>query len=317
MNKFKVGQKAPFVENLLIIEGITRSGKFLVANIINGLEDIEPAQYSVLLEQIPFLALYDFIEKKTAQQLIRCEIDIRSYDMLIGRNLNQRLSDKSSIYNIPDYQKFLDRTKGPEGTVVLKDFQKKRIYSPFILHESMTNISIYFETFPKAKCIAIQRNPLELAYSWYKRGLTKRWGTDPILFQIPLAKHTGNKIFPWFAIGWEDIYLKSSEIDRAILSIKSLTQMAQKSYKNLPPNFKNSILIVNFESLISSPGSEIERISKFLGKKVLPQMKTILKREKLPIKKQKTKQREKLKNFKTLANKKYLKELLDLPTKLS
>ena len=40
MNKIKVGQKAPLVENLLIIEGISRSGKFLLANILNGLEDI-------------------------------------------------------------------------------------------------------------------------------------------------------------------------------------------------------------------------------------------------------------------------------------
>lgn len=309
--KIKAGPKKPLVENLLIIEGITRSGKFLLANILNGFEDIEPTQYSGLLEQIPFLASFDLIEKETARELIRCEVDMRAYEMLIGRNLNQRLSDKSSIYNIPNYQRFLDRTKGPEGTIVLKDFQKNKIYSPFILHESMANIRIYFETFPKMKCISLVRNPFTLAYSWCKRGFGKRWGTDPLLFQIPFTK-TNNKVFPWFAIGWEDLYLKSNEINRSILSIKSLADMAKKAYKDLPFDIKKRILIVSFENLIQDPESEIKRICNFLDKKALPEMKEILRREKLPIKDYKNQHTEKLKQFKTLAKKEYLDKLLKL-----
>src|SRR3989344_7801208 len=113
--KINVGEKAPLVENLLIIEGITRSGKFLLANILSGIEEIEPVQYSGLLEQIPFLVSFGLIEQNTAKQLLRCEVDMRCYEMLIGRNLNYRLSDKSSIYNIPNYRKFLARTKIPDG----------------------------------------------------------------------------------------------------------------------------------------------------------------------------------------------------------
>ena len=315
MNKFKVGQKTPLVENLLIIEGITRSGKFLLANMLNGLEDIEPAQYSVILEEIPFLASLGKIEQNTAKELLKCEIDSRCYETLIGRNLNIRKSDKSSIYNNPNYRQFLARSNQPDGEIAFKNYSKQKLYSLFILHESMANIDIYFKTFPKMKCISIIRNPLDLAYSWFKRGLGKRWETDPILFQIPFAKYTENRVFPWFAIGWEDLYLKSSEIDRAILSITSLTQMAQKGYRSLTPDIKNRILIVSFQSLISNPGSEVARISKFLGKKILPQINAILKREKLPFKEQKTKKEEKLKEIKILASKKYLEELLELPTK--
>ena len=91
--------------------------------------------------------------------------------------------------------------------------------------------------------------------------------------------------------------------------------MAQKGYRSLTPDIKNRILIVSFQSLISNPGSEVARISKFLGKKILPQINAILKREKLPFKEQKTKQEEKLKEIKILASKKYLEELLELPTK--
>lgn len=314
MSKFKVGQKAPLVEDLLIIEGITRSGKFLLANILNGLEDIEPVQYSGLLEQIPFLSSFGLIEKETARQLIRCEVDMRAYEMLIGRNLNQRLSDKSSIYNIPNYQRFLDRTKGPEGIVLLKDFQKNKIYSPFILHESMANIAIYFETFPNAKCIALQRNPLDLAYSWYKRGLGKRWGTDPLLFQIPFTKHTENGVFPWFAAGWEDLYLKSSEVDRAILSIISLVKKSQERYSSLPASIKGKILVISFEDLMLNPNNHVKKISTFLGKKPALGMKQILKCEGLPSKAQKIETIKKVQELRAISTKDYLEELLKLPS---
>lgn len=311
--RIKIGQKVPLVENLLAVEGITRSGKFLLANILSGLEDVEPPQYSGLIEQIPFLTTLGLIREDVAKQLLRCEIDTRCYEMLIGRNLNYRISDKSSIYNVPNYQKFLDRAKRPDGEIAAEEFSKKMSYSLFILHESMANIVIFFETFPKMKCISLERKPLDLAYSWYKRGLGRRWGTDPLLFQIPFTTHK-NIAFPWFAIGWEDLYLKSSEIDRAILSINSLVKLSQKGYRDLPQDTRNHILIVSFESLVTDPEKEIEEISKFLGKKVLPQMKDILKREKLPIDLPENKEEKKLKEIKTIANKKFLEELLDLPT---
>lgn len=312
--RIKIGQKVPLVENLLIIEGITRSGKFLLANILSGLEDIEPPQYSGLIEQIPFLTASGFIKEDAAKQLLRCEIDMRCYEMLIGRNLNYRLSDKSSIYNVPNYQKFLDRAKRPQGEIVLKEFNKKAIYNLFILHESMANIEIYFKTFPRMKCISIVRNPFDLAFSWYKRGLGKRWGTDPVLFQIPFTKGSGGKVFPWFAVGWEDLYLELDEVNRSILSIKSLVEIARKSYHALPADIKKRILVISFEGLIADPASEITKISSFLDKKPLPEMKEILKREKLPVKVQKNKQERKLNEIKNLAKKEYLDGLLNLQT---
>ncbi len=311
--KIKAGPKNPLVENLLIIEGISRSGKFLLANILNGLEGIEPSQYSPLLEQIPFLYSNGLIEKNTAKELIRCEIDMRCYETLIGRNLNVRPSDKSSIYNIPNHQRFLDRAKDPDGEIALRKFYEQANYSLFILHESLANIRIYFETFPNMKCISLVRNPLALAYSWYKRGLGKRWGTDPLLFEIPFTK-TNNKVFPWFAMGWEDLYLKLNEIDRSILSIKSLANMAKKTYKDLPSDIKKRILIVSFENLTQDPESEIKRICNFLNKKALPEMKEILKREKLPIRDQKDKQKETLRKIGNIAKSQHLEELLKLST---
>ena len=310
--KIKVGPKKSFVENLLVIEGITRSGKFLLANILSGLEEIEPSQYSGLLEQIPFLASFGLIEKQTAKQLIRCEVDMRCYEMLIGRNLNYRLSDKSSIYKIPNYKKLVARSRNSNIEDMISQFKKEKPYSPFILHESMSLIEIYFETFPKMKCISIQRNPIDLAYSWYKRGLGRRWGEDPLLLQIPFMKENYKGKFPWFAIGWEDLYLNLDEANRAVLSVKALIEKAQESYTQLTKETKKQILVIRYENLVSNSKGEIENLSNFLGKKTSPEMKKILTQEDLPKIGQAAKKKEKLKEMKAVVNKEYLDELLRL-----
>lgn len=309
MANFKVGSKAPFVKNLLLIEGISRSGKFLLANILNGFSDIEPVQYSVFLEQIPFLYSLHRIDKDTASELLRCEVDLRVYEGLIGRNLNHRIFDKSSIYNSPKYKSLIARSKKENTHDLLKDYQNDFFFSPFIVHETMPNIEIYYDTFPQMKCISMVRNPIDLAYSWYKRGLGKRWGIDPFLFQIPFAKN--NSKFPWFIAGREKEYLKLNEMDRSILSIKILTEKTRRTYRSLPDAFKKRILIVDYDDLINDSEGEIRKISNFLKKKPVSEIKQILKKENLP--KTSKDRGSSLKEIRKLVDDQYLNELLKLP----
>src|SRR5258708_410333 len=218
--KLKVGTKAPLVTGPLLIEGVTRAGKFLLANLVNGFEDIEPVQYYGLMEDLPYLVRFGFVDREVAKQILQCEVDTHCYEMLICRNFNHRVSDKSSIFNVPKSERFLKRSTGPDGDVAVEYFRKHHLFSLFIAHETMANIGIYFETFPKLKVMHIERNPIDLAYSWYKRGLGKRWRADPILFQIPMHHKDGP--VPWFAYEWLDEYHRLSEMDRVIRSITSI-----------------------------------------------------------------------------------------------
>ena len=52
-NKIKLGRKEPLVKNLLLIEGISRAGKFLLANLLHGFRGIEPVQYYGLFRAYP------------------------------------------------------------------------------------------------------------------------------------------------------------------------------------------------------------------------------------------------------------------------
>lgn len=306
-----LGERKPLVKDLLLIEGISRGGKFLLANILHGFKAVEHVQYYGLLEHIPFLEKFGMIETKTAQAILRCEIDTHCYEMLIGRNLNFRRMDKSSIFNNPDYNEFLGRCKEQDGDWALKKYSKENLCSMFILHELMPNIEIYFDTFQKLKVISIQRSPIYLVYSWYSRGLGKRYGSDPKLFSIPIQKNGKN--IPWFAADWGDEYLSLPEIDRVIASIEWITHASQKSYNCLDREYKKRILFVTYEELLADTKRVIKRIEFFLKRPIVKsKMGVIFDREKLPNLGYSELKDEKLMMIKSKASSDYFNRLLAL-----
>jgi len=280
MKKITVGNKKPLVENLLLVEGITRAGKFLLANILAGFKGIEPVQNFDSLEKIPVLARFNLVDKKVAEELLRCEVDMHCYEMLIGRNFNHRLSDKSSIFNHPRNKEYLKRCILPDGVRALARFYKENPYSFFIVHEMIPNIDIYFNLFPKIKIISIQRSPVDLVFSWYKRGYGWRIQNDPRVWVMSFKK--GKIFFPWYIFPHQKKYTSLSEMDRLIFSIQILFNAYKKKYKSFSNLEKKKILIVNYEDIMLQPVKLLGKISSFLDKKPTSDMANILKREHLP-----------------------------------
>lgn len=274
----QINQRKTLVKHPLFIEGITRSGKFLLANLLAAFPQIEPPQYYGLLENIPYLVKAGLIESATAQNMLRCEVDFHFYEMLIGRNFNLRRSDKSSIYNHPQYRQLMNRSTDKNRDQLLK--RGKDHHSLFVIHEGMSFMPFYFRALPKLRVLHITRNPIALVYSWYQRGLGKRWGKDPLLFQLALD-YQGQPV-PWFALDWAAEYRRLSPMNRVIRSIIYLERAAKTSYQKLPSQRQHRILRISYESLVSQPSEVIKRMEKFLRITVSPDIQKILRREKLP-----------------------------------
>lgn len=309
-NKKKVilGQRKPLVKNLLIVDGITRTGKFLLTNLLSGIREVEPVQYLGVLEHICRLQRFGFVDKKAAQELLRAEVDMGCYEMLIGRNINYRKSDKSSIFNNVNYKKYLKRLNQKDGQAALVNFYKNNLFSLFIIHETLPNINIFFNTFPKVKIINIQRSPIDLVYSWHKRKWNQRIGADPLVGEIPLKGKQGP--LPWYLYNHIEEYESLSGVDKTILSICSLFKMYQSSYKKLSPKNKKRVLLIYYEDILLNPELAVKTIANFLRKGILPEMKQIIKKEKLPNKEYFNEKDRKIKEIESLSSKKYFKEVL-------
>lgn len=268
------------VDNVLIIEGITRAGKFLMGNILDGFEGVEHYQYLGLLEHMPFLERLKFISSEAAKAIIQCQIDNNAYDLMVGRNINFRFDDKSSIYNSPRLKEYIERTLKEDGDVVVNSIKQQNSYFPYILHEAFPNIILFFDIYPDCKIVRVDRSPIDLVYSWYQRGWGRRYGKDPKDFSMPIRGINGPA--PWFAYQWLDEYKIINEMDRIIKLIISVVDMSRETYLGLTNNQKKRVHILTFENLVTKPDEEIKRLSIFINKNPLPDMGTIKARAKIP-----------------------------------
>ena len=280
--KISVSRRHPLVENLLLIEGISRAGKFLLNNLLAGIEGIEPGQCRASLENIPRLVSFGLLDKTAGQELIQTEIDQYCYEMLIGRNaFNYRESDKSSIFNNPRHQSYFKRYTSPDGESAVQNFYQEKLYSSFIVHETLPNIKIFIDHFPKIKVLSIQRNPVALIHSWLKRNLEKRIGADPIMGAM-IFRH--NRILvPWYLRDKAAEYkMLNNETDRVILAVSAIISKNRHAFKKLSPSAKRRIIFINYEDLMTKPELIMPKVAQFLHKKTTPDLPKIIKAEKLP-----------------------------------
>lgn len=316
-NKIVIGHRKPLVKNLLLVFGIGRAGKFLLANILGGIDGIEQVQYKSILDHIPLLEKFGFIENGAAKELLQAEIDAACYEMLIGRNLNYRRSEKSSIFNNPNWRRYLKRSSAPDGNSALAEFYQKRSYSLFILHDENAASpfpDLYFQLFPGLKIISVQRSPIDLVFSWHRRNLVERSGQDPKMGGI-IFKDKNGQSAPWYVANRLNDYYSLSPVDRTIVSICELFRLRDAVYKKLLRRNKKKICFVRYEDILLQPKFVIKKIAKFLNRKILPEMQKILKNERLPVKSYWSEYEEKKNKIKSIASSKYFKRLTILENK--
>jgi len=283
MNKVKIllGARTPFVRRPIFIEGISRGGKFLIGNLLHGVQGVEPIQDPIFTEQIPNLVRFGFMDRLLGEQMIRSEIDCHCYEAIIGRSLNNRIFDKSYIGNMLDYEKVAARSTEPDRKKLVTEFTKQQRYPCFILHESMVNIAVYRNLYPEARIIHIERNPIDLVYSWYQRHLLKRWATDTTVFQLIFQKYVHT--VPWFALDNVDEYAKLSEIDKVIYSISLLQTIERKALKSLSTEQRKHFAVFHFDNVVTDPMRVITRLSQLLDKPMSRKVQSIIDREHLPV----------------------------------
>jgi hypothetical protein len=314
--KISIAKRAPMVTAPLFIDGISRAGKFLMSDLLQGFSGIEPVQTHTDMDSLHFLTRLKLIEPKTAQEFLQLMVDVYSYETLVGRNLNFRKSDKSYILNHPCGKKLALRCSQPDGQVAFKKIASHKLRSLFIMHELMPNIKTSFDTFSGLQVVSMLRNPIDLVYSWYTRDYCDRESHDP-LYHALLIEGKREPI-PWYALDWQDEYHKLSQMDRIIRCVDTLNKMNRSSFNRLSAARKKKILFVSYENIMVGPRKEIKRIEKFLGKKInAKDLNLVFKNQKLPNLKRLTYKDERVKVIKKHATEKYYKKLIAMESKYS
>lgn len=255
--------KEPLIKNIVFVSGLTRSGKSLLCPIISSFNNTEKVNVNFELEQIPMLNYLKELSDNTSKFLLQSGINSAIYDNAIGRNSNFRPDDFTSIWKFREPMEYIQRLFQPDGDSVLTRLNSQNRLFPMMVHNGLWHADIWFKALPSVKFIHMQRNPVDIVYSWMGKG----YGDD--FFSNSRAKivtfQYKKKLLPYYAFGWEDEYLSYKKFDRIIHMVKHIRNCHQDSYKSLNENQKKSVLFVRHQELISETDTNLRRISDFIG----------------------------------------------------
>ena len=91
-------KKQNICNNIVVVDGFSRSGKSMVARMLGYLHRCEQWQTEYLYEFIAQMDGLNKISRDASEAIINMWVDIHIYNLMIGRNVNSRKTDSSSPY---------------------------------------------------------------------------------------------------------------------------------------------------------------------------------------------------------------------------
>lgn len=251
---------------LLFLGGVTRSGKSFLCPIISSLKKTEMFICDSVAENVYYLNFLKMIKHDQAKYLFKHIYNERIYNLNIGRNLNRRESDYSSIKKNNYKNLYFQRERSnKEGDFTIQQIKKQQNSYPIMFHDILINPSFIFNSFPKSKVIFIERHPIDLIFEWKNKKYYGQFYTNPR--NTTLAFNHKNKIdYPFWCKGHEKEFVKlKNAYEKTIFLIEKLYIIQKKNYLKYKKKYNKKLLSIKFEQLVENTDVEINKISNFLG----------------------------------------------------
>ena len=199
------------------------------------------------------------------------------YDGTVSREVNFRPGDLSSVFNSSKAIKYLRQLWMKDGQNVEERIENENPILFLTTHQLLSCMGSAFKAFgERLKIIEMVRHPLYLLDHW--ESYIMMHGKNVRDFTVWLDE-SGESV-PWFAQGWEQKYIESSSYDRVVYSIEVLMQDIFKYAKSEAR--KDSIIFIPFEKFVLNPDPYTRDLENFLGAKMRPATRKILKKQRVP-----------------------------------
>lgn len=289
--------KESFLKDVVIVTGCPTAGKSVLAPIVASLARAENFQMSILLEHLCTLNHLDKLSDDVLTFLLRYIVDFMQYDNMIGRDLNFRFTDETSIWNTPDPRKYFDRLLSERGDFIVDEINKKRPLLVVALSDAFWHAKKWFNAYPILKMVYIGRHPIDTVYSWYNHrygeevSLSSRGKSGDITYgsetynsrinQVLLTR-VNDHVVPYYALDWEDRYSELPEMDRVIYMIKTIRDNYTKSFASLSDKEREGVLFLTFDETVTITDQVVAKICSFLNTERTFYTSVVLERENCP-----------------------------------
>lgn len=277
--KATVVRPGHLADTVAVVDGLGGCGKTLVTAIVGSLDRVELMKYNYHLEHVCILRHLHALDGPTAAALVRTFTDLDLYHLMMAREANFRPSDLSGVTMNARPWRYLLRLFQPEGEAAVERIKRQRPILHLVTHHLLGVSQALFEGLgDRLRFIEVVRHPLYMVKQWH--ACTPRMETDPRVFSVRV-EYAGRSL-PWFARGWEGLYLSSNDMDRTIYAMDQEWRLAQRTHQALSEAHKRQVMVIPFERFVLDPQPFMRALETLLGASAGWATRRMMRRQRVP-----------------------------------
>jgi len=274
-----LSRKAHLAEKVVFVDGLPGCGKTLFSTLIASMDRIELLSYTYEVEHICALYYLDKIPIDAASTMVRMQTDLKLYNTMMGRDVNFRPTDLSSVINNHNPSRYFERLFGLGDEKLPEIIKKERPILNFAVH----NLLSYSEPIWQAlrdRCVFIEivRHPL---YMVRQQALNMSHLLEDVR-DFTVYYSFKERELPYYVHGWEKNFIKSNSMERAIHLIDKLNHRTKIARKKLKEKYQAKILTIPFEPFVLDPEPWLQQISDALETNINTSTRKVMSEQNVP-----------------------------------
>lgn len=264
---------------IVLLDGISGTGKTMIQRILDSYECNLLPKFSYAIEQICIAAYYNKIEKDAFSSILKLQIDQMKYDLEIGREVNLRKNDLSSIFRSTKSISYLKKLFLEDGERAVSNLIKQQRNVVIVTHQLLSATSVFENVFADNFInIHTVRNPVYLYDHW--NSYIQLLGES--VRDLTLWKNEEDNIYPWFFKNTEN-YQEYAGLTNNDKTLVCLIELIENSliHHDLSSN-KPNYLCIEFEKFVLEPYMVISKLDQLFNSQVKKSFKRVLHGEKIP-----------------------------------
>jgi len=266
-------------EKVVFVDGLPGCGKTLFSTVISAMDRVELLSYSYEIEHICQLYYLDKITIDAAKIMVSMQTDLRVYNTMMGRDVNFRPSDLSSVIRNSNPAKYFQRLWSDGDEQIPALIQQERPILNFSVHNMLAySVPVWEALGNRCVFIEIVRHPL---YMVRQQLLNMENLIGDVRDFTVYYENNGHELI-YYAKEWESNYINSSPIDRVVHFIDNLTKKTSTVKNELEKKYKANVITIPFEPFVLNPDRWMEKIADILETNILNVTRKVMKEQNIP-----------------------------------
>lgn len=274
-----ISRKYHLAEKVVFVDGLPGCGKTLFSTLIAALDRVELLSYAYEIEHCCSLYHLDKIAMDAAKALIRIQADLKLYNIMMGRDLNFRPTDLSSALKNHNPARYFQRLFAAGDEAIPGIIEKEQPILNLAVHNLISYSYPIWEALGE-RCVFVEivRHPL---YMVRQQSLNmEKLLEDARDFTVYFSYK--NRELPYYVQGWEDAYINSTPMERAVHLIDQLTSKARQVKQGLKQQHKDHVITIPFEPFVLDPDPWMRKVADLLQTNITEVTRRVMSEQNVP-----------------------------------